>query len=125
ADRSLQSSVSFRAPRVQTQSAEEAFELVLKKAGATLPKRDSVDARIVSDTRNGTGKIISNEKEVGGWPTYASSQSPVDTAKDGIPDEWKKAHGVSLSDPTVASAVNADGYTELEVYLNSLVSATK
>jgi hypothetical protein len=67
ADRSLQSSVPFPAPPVQTHSAEEAFERVLKNAGATLPKRDSVDARAVSDARDGTGQIIKNEKEVGGW----------------------------------------------------------
>jgi pectate lyase len=120
-DRSLQSKTSFPTPQVQTQSAEAAFELVLKQAGATLPRRDPVDARIVSDVRNGTGKIINNEQEVGGWPTYASGEPPVDTANDGIPDEWKKAHALSLNDPTVANAVNSDGYTELEVYLNSLV----
>jgi pectate lyase len=121
AERSLQSSAPFPAPQVQTQSAAEAFELVLKNAGATRPRRDSVDARIVSDVRSGTGKIIDDERDVGGWPAYASGQSPVDTANDGIPDEWKKAHGLSLNDPNVANAVNADGYTALEVYLNSLV----
>jgi hypothetical protein len=106
---------------VQTQSAEDAFELVLKNAGATLPRRDSVDARIVSDARNGTGKIIINEKEVGGWPAYASGEPAVSSANDGIPDEWKKAHGLPLNDPKVANAVNAEGYTELEMYLNSVV----
>jgi hypothetical protein len=106
---------------VQTQSAAEAFELVLRKAGATRPKRDPVDARVVSDARNGTGRIIDDEREVGGWPAYASGEPPVDTARDGIPDEWKKAHGLPLDDPNAANAVNADGYTELEVYLNSLV----
>jgi pectate lyase len=121
ADRSLQSSVTFPAPPVQTQPAEEAFELVLKKAGATLPRRDSVDARMVSDVRNGTGKIINNEKEVGGWPVYAFGQPIVDTSSDGIPDEWKKTHGLSVGDPNVGNARNGDGYTELEVYLNSLV----
>ncbi|PYK60092.1 MAG: pectate lyase, partial [Verrucomicrobia bacterium] len=119
AERSLQSPVPFPAPPVQTQSAEGAVELVLKKVGATLPRRDSVDARIVSDVRKGTGKIINSEKEVGGWPTYASGEPPVDT--DGIPDEWKKAHGLPLNDPNVANAINADGYTNLEAYLNSLV----
>jgi len=107
---------------VQTQSAAEAFELVLRNAGATRPRRDSVDARIVSNVRNGTGKIINDEKEVGGWPAYASGEPPVDTARDGIPDDWKKAHGLQLNDPNVANAVNADGYTILEVYLNSLVN---
>ena len=121
AGRSLEASVPFPAPPVQTQSAAEAFELVLKNAGATRPRRDSVDARIVSDARNGTGKIINDEKEVGGWPAYASGEPPLDTARDGIPDEWKKAHGLQLNDPNVANLVNADGYTMLEVYLNSLV----
>jgi hypothetical protein len=120
-ERSLRSSKPFPAPPVQTQSAAEAFELVLKNAGATRPRRDSVDARIVSNVRNGTGKIIDNEKEVGGWPAYASGEPPVDTASDGIPDEWKKACGLQLNDPNVANAVNSDGYTMLEVYLNSLV----
>ena len=106
---------------MQTQSAAEAFELVLRNAGATRPRRDSVDARIVSNVRNGTGKIINDEREVGGWPAYASGEPPVDTARDGIPDEWKKARGLSLTDPNVANTLNADGYTELEVYWNSLV----
>jgi hypothetical protein len=116
----LEASAPFSAPQVQTQSAAEAFELVLRNAGAIRPKRDSVDARIVSNVRNGTGKIINDETEVGGWPAYASGEPPVDTARDGISDEWKKAHGLQLNDPNVANAVNADGYTMLEVYLNSL-----
>src|SRR2546425_11588290 len=111
----------FRSPQVQTQSAAEAFELVLRNAGTTRPRRDSVDARIVSNVRNGTGKIIDDEREVGGWPAYASGEPPVDTARDGIPDEWKKAHGLPLDDPNVANAISADGYTNLEVYLNALV----
>src|ERR1051326_1829600 len=121
-ERVWQSQVAFPAPPVQTQAAEAAFELVLKQAGATLPRRDAVDTRIVSDVRNGTGRIINKENEVGGWPAYASGEPPVSSANDGIPDEWKKAHGLSLSDPDAANAVNADGYTELELYLNSLVS---
>src|SRR5437879_10385524 len=84
AERSLQSSTPFPAPPVQTQSAEEAFELVLRNAGATRPKRDSVDARIVSNVRNGKGKIIDDEREEGGWPAYPSGEPPVDTASAGI-----------------------------------------
>jgi hypothetical protein len=119
---SLQSPVPFPAPPVQTQSADEAFERVLRNAGATLPKRDTVDSRIVSNVRNGTGKIIQNEKEVGGWPAYTSGEPPLASAEDGIPDEWKRAHGLPLNNPNVANAMSPDGYTELEMYLNSLES---
>jgi pectate lyase len=121
-DRSLQAAAPFSAPPVTTQSAQEGFEFVLKNAGAILPKRDSVDARIVSDVRNGTGRIINSEKEVGGCPPYASAPPPADNANDGIPDTWKQAHGLPLNDPSLANSVNADGYTTLEVYLNSLLS---
>jgi hypothetical protein len=96
-------------------------ELVLQKAGAIVPKRDAVDARTVSDARNGTGKIINSEEDVGRWPNYDSVEPPVCSTNDGIPDEWKKTHGLSLDDPNVANAVNAEGYTELEMNLNSLV----
>jgi hypothetical protein len=120
-DRMFQSSKPFPAPPVQTQSAAEAFELVLRDAGATRPRRDLVDARIVSNARNGTGKIINDETEVGGWPDYKSGEPPLCSANDGIPDEWKKARGLSLTDPNVANTVNAEGYTMLEAYLNSLV----
>ena len=92
-DRTLQASSSFPAPpALETQSAQEAFELVLRNAGASLPRRDAVDARAVSDARNGTGKIFDNENEVGGWPEYKSGNPPVCSENDGIPDEWKKAH---------------------------------
>jgi pectate lyase len=122
ADRSLESHEPFAVPPVQTQSAADALELVLNHAGATLPRRDSVDARAVSDTRNRTGKIINSEKEVGGWPTYVSGQPPVMTVEDGIPDDWKKTHGLSVTDPHVGNSTNADGYTQLEIYLNSLIT---
>jgi hypothetical protein len=121
AGRLLQASAPFAAPRVRTQSAAEAFELVLKNAGATRPTRETLEARIVSYARNGTGKILQVVRGVGGWPAYASGEPPVNTANDGIPDEWKSAHGLKLNDPDVAVAINADGYTMLEVYLNSLI----
>jgi hypothetical protein len=122
AERWLRSATPFPAPPVRTQSAEAALELVLDQAGATLPKRDSVDARIVSETRQGEGKIIDSEQEVGGWPAYASGTPPACAANDGIPDDWKKQRGLSPDDPNAANAVNAEGYTRLEEYLNSLVN---
>jgi hypothetical protein len=40
---------------------------VLQNAGATLPKRDPIDDRLVRQYRAGTGKIIKSQDEVGGY----------------------------------------------------------
>ena len=61
----------FPAPPVITEPAQAAFEHVLKDAGATLPVRDSVDARVVQEVRSGTGHIIKWVRESGGWPDFS------------------------------------------------------
>ncbi len=113
----------IRTAPVTTQSPLDAFESVLAHAGASLPRRDSVDARIVDEVRKGTGRIINDEAEVGGWPDLRSADAPKDSDEDGIPDAWEKAHGLDPSDPSDANkpAPDAGGYTHLEVWLNSLI----
>ena len=66
----------FPAPPVTTEPAQLACEHVLKDAGATLPKRDAVDERIVRETRDGTGHIINWVNDAGGWPDFPSSDIP-------------------------------------------------
>jgi len=63
----------FPAPPVTTQSADDAYERVLRDAGATLPVRDSVDERIVREVRSQTGRIINSVKDVGGWPDFSAA----------------------------------------------------
>jgi hypothetical protein len=107
-------------PNVKTDDAITAYELVLAEAGAMLPKRDAVDIRIVSEVRNGTGKIINDEQQVGGWPELKSAEPPKDSDKDGMPDNWEKQHGLNPKNPADQNTDNdADGYTNLEEYLNS------
>jgi hypothetical protein len=104
------------------QTAEEAFEEVLANVGAILPRRDSVDARLIADVRNGTGRIINSQTEVGGVPPLASTPAPVDSDHDGMPDDWEIEHGLDPNDPSDANEVRGGnrGYTNLEVYLNSI-----
>jgi len=108
-------------------TAEVAFDKVLNYAGASLV-RDVIDARITEEVRNGTATysgsvtnrpgIIDKPSDVGGWPVYQSATAPVDSDNDGIPDGWLAANypGKKSTD------LNEEGYTYLEVYLNSLVA---
>jgi len=105
-------------PAVKTDDAITAYNRVLTEAGALLPKRDAVDIRIVNEVKNGTGKIINDEQQVGGWPELKSAEPPKDSDKDGMPDTWEKQHGFDPDNPADGNA-DADGYTNLEEYLNS------
>jgi hypothetical protein len=112
---------------VTTVSAQAVFPLVLADVGATLPKRDSVDTRIIEEVKTGKntqGKgVVLDPQEVGGWPELASAEAPVDTDHDGMPDTWEKANGLNPSDASDGPKDrNGDGYTNVEDYLNSLVS---
>jgi pectate lyase len=107
------------APVVTETSAVQAFVDVLAGAGATLPSRDPVDSRVVSDTQNGTGSWINTENDVGGFPTLASGTAPSDTDHDGIPDEWESAHGLDPIKNDSAADRDGDGYTNVEEYINS------
>lgn len=112
---------------ITPQSASAAFTSVLAGAGATAPARDSYDTRIVSEANSGTaslgtaGSHIGSQTEVGGMPTYASGTAPTDTDHDGMPDTWENANGLNPNDAADRNNIDTSGYTELEVYLNSLL----
>jgi hypothetical protein len=117
---------------VTTQTAQEAFESVLADVGATRPKQDAIDKRIIADVRKKTstytgsrGKlpgIIDTPADAGGLPEYKSAEPPRDSDHDGIPDDWEKAHGLDPKDAADGAAYCPDGYTNLEHYLNELAS---
>ena len=118
--------VSFQNVAIAQHTAETAFERVLDYAGTSIV-RDAVDTRIVNETRNGTATysgsvtlrpgIIDTQNDVGGWPVYNSTTAPTDSDNDGIPDGWLTANYPGKT----ANEMNVDGYTYLELYLNSLV----
>ena len=123
--------VPFPYAPVITYSAKEAYKLVLEDVGAVLPARDTVDARIIREVRDGTADfggiwgdhsgIIDSQSEVGGWPVLHSLPAPKDTDHDGMPDAWESENGLNPLDPSDRNGdQNGDGYTNLEEYLNSL-----
>jgi pectate lyase len=104
---------------VETDDPVTAYERILADAGATLPERDAVDARIITDVINGTGSIIDDEDEVGGWPELLSTEPLTDTDDDGMPDEWELALCLDPDDSIDANGDrNGDGYTNIEEYIN-------
>jgi hypothetical protein len=113
---------------IPTQPAAEAFRAVLTGAGAS-HQRDAVDQRVVEEVRNGSaayGKkengIIDSQQDVGGWPELKASKAPADNDRDGMADAWEEKQGLSPDDPTDAAAYSIDPqYTNIEVYLNSLI----
>jgi hypothetical protein len=108
-------------PEVQTSDALTAYELVLADAGASFPIRDEVDARIINDVNDGTGGIIDDEEQVGGWPVLDSAEPPADIDGDGMPDEWEIANCLSPYNPDdAATDRDGDGYTNIEEYINWL-----
>ena len=116
---------------VKTTPTDDAFKAVLAGAGATLPRRDAVDARITEGAKAGTATgagmigngIIDNPDAVGGWPTYNSTTPPADSDHDGMPDSWEKCHGLNPEDASDGGKTSSTGYTNLEDYLNALPDA--
>jgi pectate lyase len=118
---------------IDLQPAAEAFEFVLANAGATRPKRDAVDERVVEMVR--TGQVANNgdksKVEELGNVGYAPNvirgisdlvdkgiitdisqvggypdyrgQPYADTDNDGLPNEWEAKYGLDPNDAADAS----------------------
>ena len=113
-----------------TETAEQAYEHVLQWAGTL--NRDQTEQRIVNEVRNKQAQykgttlnkagFIDSPEDAEGWPAYAIGTAPMDADHDGMADDWELANGF---DPTNAEDRNVvaspEGYTALEVYLNSLM----
>jgi len=133
-----------------TQTAEDVLESVLNYTGAILPKRDTIDARVIAEARgeipvvrythvtndgqitpdkgvnsgiiDTQANLVPTEKQdtVTAWDVYtSSSDAPVDSDHDGIPDEWELDHGLNPEDITDGRLIAENGYSNLENYLNS------
>lgn len=144
--RYIEQSNMFPVQNVDIMPTKKAFEFVLENAGATLPKRDAVDERIVKQVR--TGKInypdglestigtefinrrlpadsykkgiITSVEQVGGYPEY-NGKPYKDTDSDGMPDKWEREYNLDPNDPTDANGdLSGDGYTNIEKYINGI-----
>jgi pectate lyase len=109
----------FPVPHVTTTSAAEAYELVLRRAGA-LP-HDAVTRRTVQEVRSGTGKWGRTPQAdllEGLTPVVA----PRDADGDGLPDAWETAHKLDAQGAADAATRMPSGYTAIEEYCHELAA---
>jgi pectate lyase len=111
--------VRHPAAEVKILSAQDAYAQVLAHAGASLPRRDAIDARVVRSVVDRAGSLIDDPSQVGGLPKLASDPAPEDADVDGMPDSWELAHGLDPNDPSDATGDrNGNGYTNIEDFIN-------
>lgn len=134
--------------QVTTHDAQTAYHKVLQLGGASL-HRDTIDRRIVQETRKGTAPFKGRSQHNGEGGKWKSLHYPrpgiIDSQQDLNPDpsntNWSAwpvlAQGKQLPDQDLdgipdgwlskhypgkrANDIDSDGYTYLENYLNSLV----
>ncbi len=117
---------------VNTTSAAIAYRQVMQQAGAS-HIRDAVDKRIIDEAKTcterygnsfeeGRNGIIDSQNDVGGWPILVNKKPPTDSDNDGMPDDWEKKNKLNPFDASDNIAYTLDkGYTNVEVYINSIV----
>jgi pectin methylesterase-like acyl-CoA thioesterase/pectate lyase len=113
----------FAAPSVVTDTAERAVQRILATAGARPWDRDPIDTRVFGHALTGTGGLIDTTDQVGGYPELASATYPNDGDNDGLPDYWELALGLNTGTADNNGDRDADGYTNLEEYLEWLSGA--
>lgn len=120
--------IGYQNYKINMETANSAYQSVLSKTGTI--NRDSVERRVLKEVQNGTaafsaslGKpgIIDKSYNVEGYLAYRNSEPPVDNDRDGMADDWETAHGLNPAYADDRNWTTTEGYTALEVYLNSLM----
>lgn len=136
---------AFKMPPVTVMDAKRAYQFVMDNVGATFPKRDAVDKRVVKTVQTGKAiyvkdapefvpsfvkrrlpadsyklGIITDIRQVGGLPEYKGKPYK-DSDGDGMPDAWEIANGLNPNDSADAvKDCNGDGYTNIEKFINGV-----
>lgn len=120
--------IGYEPYRINISSAENAYQSILEKVGTY--NRDSVERRIIRELKEGTATfkasrgtfgIIDKSTDAEGFLTYKQAEPPVDADRDGMADNWEVANGLNPNNSEDRNLVTPEGYTALEVYLNSLM----
>jgi len=70
--------------------------------------------------------IITDPRQMGGYPVYKKWTAWKDADGDGMPDEWERANGLNPNDASDANKdCTGDGYTNIEKYINGISTKEK
>lgn len=94
----------------------------LRCDGTWVNVSDSARDRILAYVQDGTGPRApptdAARANGGALPAIAVESGCADTDRDGMPDTFEVANALDKDDPTDGAIVRADGYTNLEHFLN-------
>ena len=105
-----------------TLSATAAYFNVVSNAGPV--PRDPVDSQVIGNVLSlGTsGMFWTTQVSTGlgnsGYGVIVGGTPLPDSDASGMPDDWKSAMGLSLTNPSIGGVTSSTGYTNLENYLN-------
>ena len=130
---------------VKTYDAREAYRQVYQKAGASLPRYDEVDLRLLDEAAGIIAPQFYGKKEDGsmeralgiinsqndvilrkedpnmkGWPDLNGISTFVDSDSDGLPDDYEINNGLNPKDKNDGWQITKSGFSNLEIYLNAI-----
>ncbi|TKB96257.1 pectate lyase family protein [Pedobacter cryophilus] len=105
-------------------TAQEAYLNVIKEVGCSL-KRDAVDLRLLGYLKSlgKEGVIFKTEQASGGQGVIKAGKKIKDKDLDGMSDQWERRHQLNIKNVNDHQKITASGYSNLEEYLNNLVTA--
>lgn len=117
-------------PELELYPGNKLLEMNIPTVGASLPYRDQSDYYMVDEVMSygKSGKLITYETSlpIGAPDTWKwwKGTKPADTDGDGMPDAWEDANGTdkNKADATVKAA---NGYLNIENYINSITAADR
>lgn len=134
------------------ETADAAFQNVTTKAGASLPRYDEVDTRLLAEAAGtadprfkGEGNYLGiidspNDITLANSDTYMANGTTytnmprmfiegqdkymIDSDGDGMPDGYEDEMDFDKHDPSDGATIASNGYTNLENYLNGIADGT-
>lgn len=151
-DKSIMTELPYALSGMTYESADEAYRAVTSKAGASLPRYDEVDSRLLREAAGtadpeytgslGELGIIDSPSDIklSARDTYVAEgvvahdmplmfidgqdKYAIDSDADGLPDGYEDEIGLDKNDASDGAATAANGYTNLENYLNGIADGT-